>query len=202
MARIVVVFPAPLAPSSTTTSPSSTRRSRPRSTCTGPYAASSPSTSSRVVIATPSLSSAPEVGLDDALVVLHHSRGAFGDLASEVEDDDLVGDAHHELHVMFDEQDRQTELVAQATDRLAELVDLGVGQPGRWFIEEEQPWLGGHRPRQFDPLERAIRQPDGGPKCQRGEAEGAEDVHRILRQPLLLAVHADAERRGDEVRFA
>ena len=36
IARIVVVLPAPLAPSSTTTSPSSTCRSRPRSTWTGP----------------------------------------------------------------------------------------------------------------------------------------------------------------------
>src|SRR5262245_39823762 len=96
IARIVVVLPAPLAPRSTTTSPSSTCRSSPRRTCTGPYAASSPDTSSIVVIASTS-HRAPEVGLDHARIVLDVDRGAVGDLAPEVEDDHLVGDSHHQL---------------------------------------------------------------------------------------------------------
>src|ERR1700752_625476 len=98
MARIVVVLPAPLAPSSTTTSASSTYRSTPRSTWIGPYAASRPRTSSIRVTGSRSRRGAPEIRLDDSLIVLHLGGRALGDLATEVEHDDPVGDPHHQLH--------------------------------------------------------------------------------------------------------
>ena len=121
------------------------------------------------------------------LIVLHVGRSALGDLASEVEHDDLVGDAHHQLHVVLDEQHGQAELIAKAANGLTELVDLGVGQPRRWFVEQQQSWLGRHRPGELDPLERAERQ--AGRRAQRhgGETEVAEDVHRLLGEALLLA---------------
>ena len=46
----------------------------------------------------------PEVGLDDARVVADLGGRALGDLAAEVEHDDLVGDRHDHRHVVLDEQ--------------------------------------------------------------------------------------------------
>ena len=37
-------------------------------------------------------------------------RRALGDLAAEVEHDDAVGDRHHELHVVLDQQDADVAL--------------------------------------------------------------------------------------------
>ena len=64
---------------------------------------------------------------------------ALGDLAPEVEHDDLVGDRHDHRHVVLDEQHAEVELVADRPDQLAELVDLGVGEAGRGLVEQQQP---------------------------------------------------------------
>ena len=53
-ARSVVVLPAPFAPRITTASPSSTVKSTPYSTCTGPYPARSSATSSKLTWEFPS----------------------------------------------------------------------------------------------------------------------------------------------------
>ena len=66
------------------------------------------------------------------------SGRAFGDLAAEIEHDDLVGDRHHHRHVVFDEEDAQLELVPQRADQLAELVDLGMRETGRRLVEQQQ----------------------------------------------------------------
>ena len=47
---------------------------------------------------------------------------AVGDLAAVVEHDDVVGDAHHDAHIVLDQQDADPLLVA---DREKELVELG-----------------------------------------------------------------------------
>ena len=67
--------------------------------------------------------------------LLHLGRRALGDLAAEVHRDDLVGDAHHHRHVVLDEQHGEPELVADAPDRLAELVDLAVGEARRRLVD-------------------------------------------------------------------
>src|SRR5215216_2100406 len=49
-----------------------------------------------------------EVGLDHLWVALDLGRVALRDLHPMIEDRDLVGDAHHDLHVVLDEDDRQS----------------------------------------------------------------------------------------------
>src|SRR6478609_7339883 len=88
-ARMVVVLPAPLAPSTTTTSPPPTVRSISWSTLTAPYPARTPLSSSREVIR--SLAGA-EVGLDHLGVLLHVSGHPIGDLAAELHRHHAVGD--------------------------------------------------------------------------------------------------------------
>ena len=127
-ARSVVVLPAPLAPRITTTSPSSTWKSSPCSTWIGPYPPRSALTSSSgvprgvsdavaaVASVTPVLRGRPRSPRGRSA----RSRGiTFGDLAAEVEHDDVLRDAHHESHVVFDEQDREVVPVADVDDDLA-----------------------------------------------------------------------------------
>src|SRR6516164_9393179 len=70
IARIVVVRPAPLRPSSVTTSPGCTTMSTPCSTCDSPYQACRPLISSAAVISMGPL----ELALGGAHVGLHHLR--------------------------------------------------------------------------------------------------------------------------------
>ena len=144
---------------------------------------------------------APEVGLDHLRVVLHLGRRPLGDLAPEVEHDDLVGDAHHQLHVVLDEQHGEPVPIAEVADRVAELVDLGVGEPGRRLVEQQQRGLGRHRPGELDPLERAVRQAGRRAQGVLGEAEvGRGCPSRPGSAGALLDAHADAERCRREVR--
>ena len=81
--------------------------------------------------------------------------------------------------------------VAQPADRLAEIVDLGVGEARRRLVEQEQPRVGGHRPGELDPLERAVGQTGRRAQGVLGEAEVGEDVDRVLRQASFLGPHPE-----------
>src|SRR5450756_2759516 len=49
-----------------------------------------------------------QIGFDDALVVVDVLWQAFGDLLPHVHDGNPVRDAHDDLHVMLDEQQRES----------------------------------------------------------------------------------------------
>src|SRR5947209_17875161 len=67
-----------------------------------------------------------EIGADDLLILLDRSGRPFGDLAAEIERDDLVRDRHHETHVMLDEEHADLPVVADTADQPAELEDFLV----------------------------------------------------------------------------
>src|SRR6187399_2360203 len=114
-ARMVVVLPAPLAPSTTTTSPPPTVRSISWSTLTAPYPARTALSSSKAVTRSPELSCERRGA----------SRGATnGGLAAELHRHHPVGDAHHHRHVMLHEQHGEREPLADLEDRVGKLVDL------------------------------------------------------------------------------
>src|SRR5260370_17184857 len=98
MARRVVVLPAPLAPRSATMPPASTLSDTPCSALMGPYAATTPFSSSCAILLR------PQVGLDDARVGLYFARGAFRDHAAEVEHDDAIADSHDKFHMVLANQ--------------------------------------------------------------------------------------------------
>src|SRR6476646_2283922 len=147
-ARSVVVLPAPLAPSRATISPSATVSETPCKALIGPYRASTPCSSSSVD------SLDPQVGLDHVRICLHLAGRSLCDLAAEVEHVHAVADRHHQLHVVFDEQDRKVEVVAKSADHFGELADLLVVEPAGRLVEQKQRRLGDEGAGKLDPLQR------------------------------------------------
>ena len=101
----------------------------------------------------------PEIGLDDIRVGLHLGRRSLGELAAEIQRDDVVGDRHHETHVMLDQQHGDVAVVADAADQVAEHVDFLVVEAAGGLVEQQDLRLGRQRARQLDALLGAERQP-------------------------------------------
>src|SRR5919197_3817313 len=127
--RSVVVLPAPLAPSSATISPSSTRSETPWSALIGPYRASTPRSSSSGGIVS------SEICLDHLWVCPYVGGLAAGDQAPEVENVHVVADRHDEVHVVLNEQHGQVEVVAQLADDAHKLRHLLVVEPSGRLVQ-------------------------------------------------------------------
>ena len=104
----------------------------------------------------------PEVGLDDARVVAHLLRRALGDLLAVVEHGDLLGDAHDDLHVVLDEQDREVLLVAQLAHEVGQLRGLLRVHAGGRLVEQQQLRVGRQRARDLDAALVAVGEVDRG----------------------------------------
>src|SRR5687767_14745478 len=102
----------------------------PCSTCVCPYPACSFFTSSSI--------SGSEVGTHDVRVALHFVGGSVSDQAAEVERDHAVRDAHHEAHVVLDQQYRQREAAAQFLHQRAKGSHFLVVQAARRLVEQEE----------------------------------------------------------------
>src|SRR5512143_4005333 len=86
-----------------------------------------------------------EVRFDYLRVLLDLLRGACRDRLAVVDDLDPLADAHHDLHVVLDEQDREPELVAQPSDQVHEVDRFLRVHPRGRFVEQEQLRLGRER---------------------------------------------------------
>src|SRR5690349_12160956 len=186
MARSVVVLPAPFAPSTATISPSPTERSIPCSACNGPYRAATPRSSSRGMLGP----LAAQIRLDHRRVALNLRGRALGDLAPEVEDVHAVGDAHHEVHVVLDQQDRQLERRADPPDQAGELPDLVVAEAAGGLVEQQQARAGSESPGELDPLHRPEGQP--GRRSPRDALE-PELREQLLRRPVAARMTSDLD---------
>src|SRR5690242_10475681 len=101
----VVVLPAPLRPSSVTTSPGNTSKLAPCSTWDSPYQACRPSTASRGVM--PGLSIAdPEIGFAHAWIAGHGIVAALGEHPAPGQHGDAVGKIGDHAEIMLDHQHR------------------------------------------------------------------------------------------------
>src|ERR1700722_4553142 len=93
-----------------------------------------------------------EVRAEDVRVRSDRVRRPVGDLATVVDDHELIGDVHHDVHVVLDEDDRRPELAVHVEDEATHLALL-VGTHARHrLVEEEQLGLRGERPPELDPL--------------------------------------------------
>src|SRR5882724_121503 len=90
-----VDLPAPFAPMIDTMCPGWTRSDTPRRTSTSSYPAHTPSSSRR---------SAAKIGLDDPGVAPDGGGRPLGDLLAVVQDDHALGDVHHDVHVVLDQE--------------------------------------------------------------------------------------------------
>ena len=95
-----------------------------------------------------------------------------------VEDGDPVADAHHDLHVVLDEQDREPEACSELADELGQPPGLlGVHARGR-LIEEQQLRFGRQGARDLESPLIAIRQVAGERVLAAPEPDQVEQLHR------------------------
>src|SRR5690242_9360438 len=110
----VVVLPAPLRPSSVTTSPGSTSNATPCNTCDSPYHAFSPLTASSGPAeplyvcgsSFPGASSMPrsEIGFDDGRILRHRCVVALREHFAARQHRDVIGQRRHDRQIMLDHQ--------------------------------------------------------------------------------------------------
>ena len=111
-----------------------------------------------------------EVRLDDGRIPLDNGGGADSDDATMIQHGDRIRDAHHQVHVVADQEHRGARL-PDPRDQLCEAGDLLLREPGRRLVEQQ------HR----------------GPPCERaGELnEPLVAERQIPRQLVRVAPVAD-----------
>ena len=60
---------------------------------------------------------ASEVGFHHLLITLNLFRRSFSDGLPEIEDGDVFADAHHDLHIEFDQDDGYTALIPHLAEQ-------------------------------------------------------------------------------------
>src|SRR5215467_6399908 len=135
----VVVLPAPLAPMRHTSSPCSTVRSIPLTAWMPPYATCRRLSWSKGTADIGSLLDvqshlAPQVSGDHLGVVLHFGSAPFGDLAAVVQNQHAIADAHHQFHVVLDQQDGDP-VVPDVLQQPLQALSFGRIHPSRGFVE-------------------------------------------------------------------
>src|SRR5713226_4295902 len=143
----------------------------------------------------------PEVGLDDCLIRLHLASRTFYDLATEVEDDDLVGDSHDQNHVVRDDKESQLQLLLDAIAKPAKLRDLGGIEPSGGLVEEQQAGLGDQSPGELDRLKHAKGETLHNATAEAGQPDELQHLLSLSDGPPLSAAESGPAEAGQkEVR--
>ena len=125
-----------------------------------------------------------ETDLNDLLIRLHFGRRAICNFTPVVQHRHAIGNTHHEVHVVLDQQ-HCNPFCADAADERIERLDLRSGEAGCRFVEHEQFRLGRERPRDLQQSLLAEGQAQRRLKKTRPTAEVAahhdvfQDGHRI-----------------------
>src|ERR1700687_1855887 len=140
MVSIVVVLPAPLRPTRTTDSPPVTRRDTPRSTWTWPRYVSMRSTSSMPGAPIRSLTRRGRSNERGSYRVVPTDlfRGSVREDRALVHDDDALGIAEHDVHVVLDDDDGYTSGAYDRADDIHDRCLLSRRHTARRLVEEEQ----------------------------------------------------------------
>src|SRR5919109_1180995 len=147
----VVDFPAPFGPIRPTISPPATSSERFRTAGTAPYRTSRFRTERAGASLIVHDSRLAKVGSRDVEVAADLRRRALCERAALVEDDDSIADAHHERHVVVDQQDARVVVVAHRADDRREVRNLGFGQAGRRLVHEHETRFGRERAGDAEP---------------------------------------------------
>ena len=118
-----------------------------------------------------------QVGLDHLLVALHVVRRAFGDLLAVVEHGHPVAQAHHQLHVVLDQQDGAA-VLADLVDQFTQHHLLGGVHAGGGLVQRDQLGVGGQGTGDLQPALVAVAQRAG---LHLGKAADAHVVQQFLR---------------------
>ena len=119
----------------------------------------------------------------------HLVAGAFGDLLALVHDDDAVGELHHHVELVLDQQDGQP-LGLQVGDEPLHLGGLGRVHAGGRLVEQQQARLERQRARDLDAAAVGVGQAVGRLVDARQQplAEARQDLLHLLAQPLLFGL--------------
>src|SRR5215469_7838222 len=71
-----------------------------------------------------------EIGPDHFRVAAHLGGGTVGDLAAVIEHDHVIGDPHHDIHIVLDEQYPDLLFVSHAEQKIVELGRLAGIEAG------------------------------------------------------------------------
>ena len=139
------------------------------------------------------MSSSPEVGRDHQRIAPHLGGLPFGDLDTEVEHHDVVAHAHHEVHVVLDEQHRHPPVVGQSPHEASQLGSLEVAETGSRLVEQQDARL--RRDRTGDRQQAAFAIGEVLHLAQQIalEVELADGRHDLARQRRSHRVHKIAE---------
>src|SRR6266568_2116295 len=159
-----------------------------------------------------------EVGVDDVAVRGDLVRCALRQLATVVQHDDTVADGHHHFHHVFDDQQRERELLFESSEDLDHLPGLGHGEPGHDLVEEQQFRARGQRAGQLEPsslreqqvlrqrvlamLEFHAREEEIRPSSSLGQARTARMVATKQHCRCDVVLHGDLAERSRELERA
>src|SRR3954451_23675044 len=189
----VVVLPAPLRPSSVTTSPGATSKLMPCRTCDSPYQVSSPLTASigaaapagagRVASATSAMAYS-DIGLDDARILRDGGVVALGQHLAAGQDRDPARQRGHDREVVLDHQDGA--VLGDAADQVRGALDVLVAHAGHGLVEQHHLGIEGKRGRDLEGALAAVGELDRREACEFGEAHCFDEAHGL---PVEAAQH-------------
>src|SRR3984893_3134262 len=188
MLSMMVVRPAPLRPTSETTSASPTLNVTPRRMCAGPrkvlMASTSSSTRSSFAISGRQWRAEKDVG--DVLVRLDLFRRAVGEESAFMHHHNAVRVAEHHVHVVLDDNGRHR---TRAHDRGYGIHDLRLlarAHPARRLVEKEELWAQRISHRDVEELALALRQAAGRYAALAVEPEPAQHVEGLAADVLVV----------------
>src|SRR5215211_1347217 len=144
-----------------------------------------------------------EVGLDHARVLADLGGLALGDLLAVVEHGDPVGDVHHDLHVVFDQEDRQVAFFSQLLHERGEAGRLLRVHPRGGLVQQQQGGVGREGPGYLDPPLVAVGQVRRRLLVDLlAQADVPKRLARLLADRLLLLPHPRrAQHRSEQPRL-
>src|SRR3990167_5163266 len=174
MALISVVLPAPLGPTTATSSPSPTVSETSHRAGASPYPTCRPSASSIGF---------PEIGGHDLRLPDDVARPALGDQLAVVQHHDPVGQVDHGPHDVLDEEDGGAPPADLPHER-ERLADLRGRQARQDLVQEDEPGPRGQRARELEEL--ALMQVQRR-RQRRGAVGEPDEVEPTAGLPLGLA---------------
>src|SRR6266446_7844373 len=188
MLSMMVVRPAPLRPTSETTSPSPTLNVTPRTMCAGPRKVlmASTSSSTRLSFAISGRQRRAEKDVGDVLVRLDLFRRPVGEESAFVHHDDAVRVAEHHVHVVLDDNGRHRTRAHHRGYGSHDLRLLARAHPARRLVEKQQLWAQRISHRDVEELALALRQAAGRHAALAVEPEPAQDVEGLAADILVV----------------
>ena len=101
----------------------------------------------RCVLLTPS-----EIRVDDPSVAAHGGHRALGQHPTLRQHDNPLAQRRYEVHVVLDDDDGVSAFAIEPLDHLPELHEQGRVDARSRLVEQHEPWLGHHRPAEFQQL--------------------------------------------------